>query len=324
MTNMEIYKKTLPFSLRRFLCDTLSFLILGGLATAGFLLMDKANGNGLVGLAIGLLIGIILLVFILRYASYTYKAGQIAMMTKGVTEGELSGNVLKEGQAIVKQRFLTVSLYFVVTGVIKGIFNQLSRALNAVGRSVGGETGGNVADAISFAINVVVGYLCDCCLGWVFYRKEQNAAKATCEGAVLFFKHGKTLIKNLGRVFAFGLLSLLVIGGAFFGVFYLIFSRIPQTIFAPLTNEIADALAKSESGIAEVLRKPEMVPVVFAALAAVILWSILHSVFVRPFVLVGVLRNYIESGVNDIPTEASFSMLDSKSSKFRKLHTEGI
>ncbi len=42
--------------------------------------------------------------------------------------------------------------------------------------------------------------------------------------------------------------------------------------------------------------------------------------FIRPFVLTGVLRNCIESGINDIPTEDSFSMLDSKSKKFRKLH----
>ena len=54
----------------------------------------------------------------------------------------------------------------------------------------------------------------------------------------------------------------------------------------------------------------------------VIVWSILHSVFIRPFVLTGVLRNYLESGMNDIPSEASFAMLDSKSDKFRKLHQE--
>ena len=47
-----------------------------------------------------------------------------------------------------------------------------------------------------------------------------------------------------------------------------------------------------------------------------------HSVFIRPFVLVGVLRNYIQSGINDIPTEESFAVLDGKSEKFRKLHQE--
>ena len=47
---------------------------------------------------------------------------------------------------------------------------------------------------------------------------------------------------------------------------------------------------------------------------------IIHGAFVRPSVLTGVLRNYLESGLSDIPTEESFAMLDSKSSKFAKQH----
>ena len=47
--------------------------------------------------------------------------------------------------------------------------------------------------------------------------------------------------------------------------------------------------------------------------------------FVRPFVLVGVLRNYLKSGMEDIPTEESFALLDGKSERFRKLRAaEGV
>ena len=53
-----------------------------------------------------------------------------------------------------------------------------------------------MSSVISSVISVVVSYLCDCCLGWVFYRQDVKSAKATCEGAVLFFKHWKTLAKN--------------------------------------------------------------------------------------------------------------------------------
>ena len=70
------------------------------------------------------------------------------------------------------------------------------------------------------------------------------------------------------------------------------------------------------------LQDPATLRIVAAALIAVILWSILHSVFVRPFVLTGVLRNYLESGIKDMPTEESFALLDSKSAKFKKLHDE--
>ena len=112
MTNKEIYKKTLTFSLHRLLYDLLAFLLLGAMGAAGFLLMDRINNRGLIGLGVGLLIGLFAVIFILRYVSYTYKAGQIAMMTKGVTEGKLPENVLGEGKAVVKRRFTTVAVFF--------------------------------------------------------------------------------------------------------------------------------------------------------------------------------------------------------------------
>ncbi len=324
MTNKEIYTKTLTFSLHRVLFEVLAWLALVALTVGGFLLLDKIGDKGLIGLLIGLVLGIVVVVVATRFISYTYKAGQIAMMTRAVTEDSLPEDVLGEGKAIVKERFATVALYFAATRIISGIFRQLGRGLTALGKSVGGDTGNQVASAIDTAIQVVVNYLCDCCLGWIFFRKDQTAVKATCEGAVLFFKHGKTLAKNLGRVFGMGLASLAIIGGVFFGIFYVIFSAMPQ-IFTALAAEFGE-LAVEEGGSAtvEALKDPRTLMLICAGLAGLILWNILHSVFVRPFVLVGVLRNYMASGVNDIPTEASFALLDSKSDKFRKLRAQGV
>ena len=207
MTNKEIYKKTLCFSLRKLLFDTLTVILLVALTVGGFVLLDKTTGKGLIGLAIGFIIGIIVIAIVTRFVSYALKAGQIAMMTKGITEGQLPDNVYQEGKKAVKERFATVAGFFALTSLIKGIFNQLGRGITALGNAIGGDTGGAVGSAISSAIQVIVAYLCDCCLGWVFYRKEQKTVKATLEGAVLFFKHGKTFAKNAGRIFGMGLAS---------------------------------------------------------------------------------------------------------------------
>ena len=316
MDNKEIYKKTLTFSLRRLLWDTLSFVIIIVTSAAGFLLAEKLADNGLVGLAIGIIIGIIIVAIISHFISYVFKAGQIAMMTKAIDEGKLPEDVYGEGKKIVKERFLTVAAYYAVTNVIKGIFNELGKAISAVGRAVGGDTGDTVGSAISSVIQTIVAYLCDCCLGWVFYCKDKNPAKATMEGAVLFFKHGKTFLKNMGRVFGMGAISLLVIGGIFFGIFYLIALQFPDA-FAALANELADVGEK-----AEFLSNPQNLTLIAAGIGAVIMWSIIHSTFVRPFVLVGVLRNFIESGKNETISESDFDELDKKSKKFAKLHAE--
>ena len=317
MDNKQIYKATLCFSIRRVLWDLLALLVWAGVMALGFFIAEKAADKGLIGLAIGGVIGLIALVFFLRWLSYKYKAGQIAMMTKGITEGELPQDVMGEGQKIVKERFATVAAFFAVTRVIKAIFNQLGRGISAAGRAIGGDTGGTAGDVISSVIQVIVSYLCDCCLGWVFYRKDVKATKATCEGAVLFFKHGKTFFKNMGRVFGMGLATLAVIGGAFAGIFYLIASRFPA-VFDRLYVELAESSTK----MPEWLNSPTILMIAASAIGGLIVWAFFHSLFIRPFVLVGVLRNYIQSGINDIPTEESFAVLDGKSEKFKKLHQE--
>ena len=321
MNNKKIYTKTITFSIRRFLWDALSFVIIILASAAGFLLAEKLASNGLIGLAIGIAVGIIIVAIASHFISYIFKAGQIAMMTKGITDGKLPEGVYSEGKKIVKERFLTVAAYYAATSVIKGIFNEIGKAITALGNAIGGDTGGAIGDTISSAIQTIVRYLCDCCLGWVFYRKDEKATKATLEGAVLFFKHGKTLAKNLGRIFGMGLLSLAIIGGIFFGIFYLVAMAFPDA-FAALANEFANMTTDGGESVPEFLTNAQNLMLIAAGIGGVIMWEIIHSTFVRPFVLVGVLRNYIESGIKDMPTEASFAELDSKSKKFAKLHKE--
>ncbi|MBO4812661.1 hypothetical protein J5491_00735 [Candidatus Saccharibacteria bacterium] len=320
MDNKTVYKKTLTFSLRRLAWDLASFVVIVILAAAGFLLAEKLANSGLIGLAIGIVIGIIVVAIASHFISYVFKAGQIAMITKAVTEGKLPDDVYSEGKKIVKERFLTVAAYYAATNAIKGIFNQLGNAITSVGQAVGGDTGNAVGSTISAVIQTIVNYLCDCCLGWVFYRKDKGAVKATLEGAVLFFKHGKTLLKNLGRVFGIGLLSLVVIGGVFFGIFYLISLAIPG-VYNELANAISELSAEGSTDL-EFLTNIQNLMLIVSGIGGVIMWGILHSTFVRPFILVGVLRNYIESGKDEAFTEKDFDELDKKSKKFQKLHAE--
>ena len=321
MNNKEIYKRTLTFSLRRLAWDVMSFIVIVIVSALGFVLADKMSQNGLVGLAIGVIVGIIIIAILSHFVSYIFKAGQIAMMTKGVTEGKLPDDVYGEGKKIVKERFLTVAAYYAVTSAIKGIFNQLGRVVTSVGESVGGDAGGTIGSTISSIIQTIVRYLCDCCLGWVFYRKDEKATKATLEGAVLFFKHGKTLLKNLGRVFGISLISFVCIGGAFFGITYLICMAFPD-VFAALANEVTEMIASGELEASSWFADANNLMIVAGGIGGVIMWEILHSVFVRPFILVGVLRNFIESGKKTEFSEKDYSELDGKSKKFKKLHEE--
>ena len=321
MSNKEVYKKTLIFSVRSLLLSLISLTLFVACCWLGYTIMEKVNNKGLIGLGIGAVIAIIIAALISHFFAYALKAAQIAMITKAVTEDELPDDVYHEGIRVVKERFTTVAAFFFVTGIIKGIFRQIGNLITGAGKALGGDTGESIAGVISGIIQVLIAYLCDCCLGWVFYRSDQPATRATCEGAVIFFKNGKTLLRNMGRIFGMGLLSFVGIVAAFTGIFYLIFSNF-NAAFSSLAAEIVEAAERMGETVPAFFTDPNNLSLIAAALVAVFLWNIIHGTFVRPFVLTGVIRNYMEAGVKNIPSESDFGILDSKSPKFAKLHRE--
>lgn len=320
MTNFQVYRKTLSYSLLIFVIDLLALAIVGGCAAAGFFIMiNNSVELALVGLAIGLLIGIILSVLIKIFVTNRVRGAQIAMMAKGVTEGSLPDHTFKEGFNEIKGRFGKITAFFFITNAIKGIFRQLGRTVNRIGTAVGGDTGNTITSAIDSAIQTLIGYLCDCCLAWILFRKDENSAKAGCEGAVIFFKHGKTLFRNIGRIFGMGFLSFLLIGGLLGAGFYLIFTQFPQ-IFEPLSKALTQAMTGEGGDLPpEIITNPAYLTIFISAILAIILWSMLHSVLVRPFILVGVMRNFMAAGQKDMPKESDFAELAHKSPRFAKL-----
>lgn len=319
MTNFQVYKKVLPFSLVMFLVDLLAIIVFAGCCVAGFFIANQSIDRAIIGLIIGLIVGIILASLINIFVTNRIKAAQISMITIGVTEDNLPDHTFKEGFNQIKGRFGKITAFLFITRAIKSIFNQIGHTINRIGTAVGGDVGNGVTSAVNSAIQTVIAYLCDCCLGWILYRSDINAARAGCEGAVIFFKHGKTLIRNIGRIFGMGFLSFLLIGGAFFGIIFAILNAIPG-MFTTLSNEILDTAARNGGEVPEFLSNPTTFMIVVAAIGGVVIWATLHSVLVRPFILVGVMRNFMAAGKEHMPTEQDFAELDSKSPRFAKLH----
>ena len=319
MTNFQVYKKTLSFSLLMFAVDILALIVFAGLCVGGFFLglaVGEAMG-AVIGLIIGLILGIVATVLVNIFLTNRIKAAQISMMVKGVTSGELPERTFKAGFESIHGRFGKITVFFFITNAIKDIFRQMGRTLNALGNAIGGSTGSTITSVIDSIVQTLIAYLCDCCLGWVLYREDINPFKAGCEGAVIFFKHGKTLLRNAGRIFGMGVLSFLVIGGAFFGIFALIFFNLPGT-FASLAQAVTEIMGEDTPAF---VSDGTLFTLMVALIGGIIMWSILHSVLIRPFILTGVLRNYMAAGLKDVPVESDFKELD-KYPGFAKLRNK--
>lgn len=317
MGNVEIYRKTLRFSVMRLLVTILGIFIIVALPLATFLV---TAGIGEIACAVAtfvaFIVGIVVFVLIIRYCGYLFTAAQVAMITEGVSKGTLPDDVYAAGKQAVKRRFVTASVYFALWSITKAITNQITAGLNALGRVA--DAGNNagpasaVAGIVSTVISVVLEYLNYCSLGWVFLNADQSPFKSTCDGAVVYFQNWKTLLQNAGKVIGITAVSLVVIGGAFFGLGYLVFGSIPS-LTAILADLDASATLDDGSSV-----PPGTLLIILCAIVALLLWGGIHSAFVKPFILISVMRRYIEAGLANPPKVDLYGKLAGMSAGFRK------
>lgn len=319
MKNSEIYRRTLKFSVMRLVRTVLCLVLLAALPLVAFVATGMAGLDEMAQLAatgVAFIVALIVFYVVAHYGGYLLTAGQVAMITEGVATGELPEDTYEAGKRAVKDRFATASVYYGLWSVTKAITSEVSAGMNAIARGIDGDNSTGpasvIAAIISTIVSVVLEYLNYCSLGWVFLHSEQSAFKSTCDGAVVYFQNWKTLMRNSAKVIAITIVSLALIGGAFFGVAYLVLGSIE-----PLTTVLSqiDATATLEDGSA--------VPagtslVALCAVIALVLWSGIHGAFVKPYILVSVMRRYIEAGRADTPQVDVYEKLSGMSKGFRK------
>jgi electron transport complex protein RnfE len=189
---------------------------------------------------------------------------------------------------------------FLVFGIMIAVVNKLTDGDKK------NDTVDTIASLISIGIAVVLEYVNYCSLAWVFHKKEQNAFKSTCDGAVIYFQNWKTLLANVGKILGITVLSLIVIclplivGGAF------VFIGVePIALFC----EAIDAAFELELGT---------VGMMSAVVIGIMLWSGLHGAFVKPYIMVSVMRGYIAAGEANPPKVDIYGKLSDMSKSFKK------
>lgn len=201
MTAKEIFNKTMPFCMAKLalggatvLLSTILFAIIMGI---GWLF-----GDG--GLGIALIIWIaatgIIRFAIMHYMGYLVKAGHVAVIAESMKTGKIPDNQVAYGKVKVTERFATSNIYFAVDKLVTSAVKQIQNGIDKVGNALDFIPGMDaIAGLAKFFVNISLGYIDECCLGWTFYNPEQGAFQSAADGVVIYAQNWKTVLKDAAK-----------------------------------------------------------------------------------------------------------------------------
>lgn len=296
MKTKDVYLKTMKFVWLKLALGLASVLF--AVITLAIILALGSLGSG-TGMMIGFIIWLILIVsasyVVNHYIGYMIKAGHIAMVTTAVTTGTLPDNQWQAAKEMVKERFVTTNVYFMVDNLVNGAVNQLQRGLQKIDNLLGNIPG--VSLIVSFAqlfVRVALGYIDECCLGYTFLHKEQPAFKCAADGVVIYFQNWKKLLKD----------------AALTTVIVLLVSFVAAIIPFAAVFGILALFHLSGAWI-------------YALLIAIMFAAAIKNSFIDSFMMVKMMVSYMEVAPS---TEITFDLYDKLcklSSKFKNLFTKG-
>ena len=194
----QLFRKTMPFCMAKFVLGGIMIGIMAVLlaifAGIGWLFGD-------LGLVIGLCIwgGSIKVVHlvVMNYAGYLVKAGHIAVLVEAAATGKVPANQVQYGKDKVKERFVTSNVYFALDKLVAGAVKEIQRGIEKISNFLDFIPGmDKVAGLAKWFVELSLGYIDECCLGYTFYKSEQGAFQSACDGVVIYAQNIKHLLKN--------------------------------------------------------------------------------------------------------------------------------
>ena len=135
------------------------------------------------------------------YVSYMIKSAHIACMAVAVQEGKIPENMVETGAQLVKERFVSSNVYIGVDKLVGGAVGQLQRTVGKIGGFLDFIPGmDNAVEILQKFIGIFLGYVDECCLGYTFINKDQNAWKSACDGVCIYFQNVKTFLKEAVKI----------------------------------------------------------------------------------------------------------------------------
>ncbi len=294
MTAREIYSKTMSFNFAKLLLG-LATVIISAVLFGIFLGIGLLFGDGVEGFMLLLWLsatGVVRFV-IMHYFGYLVKAGHIAVIIEAIATGQVPENQVEAGKKMVTERFATSNIYFGIDKMVSGAVKQLQRVLEKAGNALDFILGMNAIVGIGkMFIDISLGYIDECCLGYTFYKKDQNAFKSAADGVVIYAQNWKHLLKSAAKTTFMVIILIIVITLLVFMALGILFRLL------------------NINGMA-------------AFLIAVFIAFTIKFAFIDSWILVKTMVSYMEVAPDTAITFDLYNKLCSMSGKFKELFNKG-
>jgi len=298
MNAREVFSKTLPFAWAKLWLGlaTVAISIILLAILLGIALLFKNGGVAFFMILIWIGATKVVSFILNNYIGYLVKAGHIAVITETVVTGRVPDNQVTYGKQMVKERFLTSNIYFVIDKLVAAAVRQLQRVVQKIGNFASVVPGMDfITKIINLFISIALGYIDECCLGYTFLKKEQGACKSAADGVVIYWQNWKTLMKDAAKTTL--IVIILVVASTL--ILFLIFGLLVALITPNGWVRFGAFL-----------------------IAALISW-VVKTAFIDSYILVKMMVSYMEVAPSTVITFDLYDKLCGLSSKFKELFNKG-
>ncbi|HHW22486.1 MAG TPA: hypothetical protein GXX26_06335 [Clostridiaceae bacterium] len=235
--------------------------------------------------------------FVRDYINYMIKAAHVAVIADMAIKGGVPDgfNMYNYGVAKVKKFFVASNVLFAVDRLVAGSVRQIQRVIGGIGEFLKFIPGVKaVTQILNMFVDIVLNYVDECIMAYIFLHEGQNVWKSAADGVVLYAQNWKTIFKTGGKILIF-----LII---FFLISFLIFNG----VFAGIFNGI-DSL--SDGGLAMPIAW-----VLTIAFVLVLKWAILDSI-----IMIYMMCSYLKVAYGTEPSYDLYGKLQGMSKKFKEL-----
>lgn len=294
MTGKSLFSKTMPFCFAKFalggilvIASALLFAIMMGI---GWLFSDGGVFVALI-LWLGAIKGIYYV--IMHGFGYLVKAGHVAVIAETMKTGQVPANQVAYGKQMVTQRFGTSAAYFAIDKLISGAVKQIQRKIDKVGNKLDFVPGmDTITTGLKFFVDIALGYVDECCLGWTFYNNEQNAFKSGADGVVIYVQNWKSVLKNAALTMIKVIIGMVVIALLVFIPIGILFKLLKWNAFAAFI------------------------------LACLVAWMIKFAFF-DSYIMCQMMAAYMQAAPNTVLAFDLYGTLSTISKSFKELYTKG-